>query len=151
MNDTLKAIQNKAISFLSDLKINVTNHYHTIIEAQDITLKDLCVRISTSEYLHSTIIISYQDDILNKITEQFIDCNKLSKEEKEKIKQSASCEFANVIVGNALECPSKNDLIDITPPAIIDNKQSIFKNKKIFISTIQTQNGNIFIYFDTLP
>lgn len=145
MKKILDALEYKAIRFLtSNLNIQVTNKKHKSINNKKLSLKKYSAKILTSGLFKSSLLMSYDEGVLSEMTERFINCKKLNPTEKEKIKQSACCEFLNIIVGNALDCPNTKDLISITPPMVVNDEELVFNNT-LLTSTIQTKYGEILI------
>lgn len=151
MNDVFEHLLDADIRLLAQrVGIDIIEKKIEIVNFNEIKLKKTNVLIYTSGYIDSTIIVSYDDDILNKFAGDFMDCETLSVEEQNQINQSVACEVANILVGKSLVSPNNKDIIIITPPALINNTKSLtqYEYSKIQMTTFTTKLGNIQVYYN---
>ena len=118
------------------------------VKYEHIDLKKNSVIIHTNGYFESVIIITYDEELLNKLTQSYFDCDTLDKEEKKQFRQSAAAEVANTIVGKSLLSPNDKDIIIITTPKIINDKNALSQSEcpRMLVAEFKTKFGNIQVY-----
>jgi len=105
-NDILTPLIERSISFLQDdLNINVITDKIEVIHTAKIDLKKNTAMIGTGGSIQVLITIGYDDNLLEKIVLAFLEGEEPVEAEKEELYESVSCEFVNIIVGNALHNP----------------------------------------------
>lgn len=147
-NEILLPLVQRAMSFLQDeLGINVETDNIELLSPQKVELKKNTAMIGTGGSIQVLITIGYDDALLGKIVEAFLEGEELDEDEKDEIHESVSCEFVNTIVGNALKNPLDGTTLSITPPILIHEAKSLFKHKtsKIAVATIQTEFGEMLL------
>lgn len=111
-------------------------------------LKDYTSMIATGGTLNSMIVISYDNEILSKLVEIFMDGEEVDSEEIDEVRDSVSGEVINTIIGLALPTfPNRGKGITITPPITINDAGNISKHKnaEIISTKIKTKYGEIAI------
>lgn len=103
--------------------------------------------IGTGGTVQVLITIGYDDTLLDKLVEAFLEGEEVEEDEREEIYESVSSEFINTVVGNALQNPVDGSTLSITPPVLIYEAKSLFKQKgsQISIATIKTQYGDMLL------
>ena len=147
-NKILMPLVERSISFLQDeLGINVSSDEIEIVSPQKVELKKNTAMIGTGGSVQVLITIGYDDGLLNKVVEAFLEGDEVDEDEKDEIHESVSCEFVNTIVGNALQNPLDGTTLSITPPILIYEAKSLFKHKssKIAVAKIQTDFGEMLL------
>ena len=135
--------------FLSgDMDINIQNVDIEDRSPDKLILKDYTSMIGTGGKLNSMIIISFENHLLDKLVELFMDGEEVEEEELEEIKDSVSGETINTIIGLALPTfPNRGKGVTITPPITINDASNIkkYKNAKIISADITTEFGALSI------
>lgn len=147
-NEILMPLVERAISFLQDdLGITVSSENIELLSPHKVELKKNTAMIGTGGSIQVLITIGYDDALLGKIVEAFLEGEEVDEDEKDEIQESVSCEFVNTIVGNALKNPLDGTTLSITPPILICEAKSLFKQKssKIAIAKIQTEFGEMLL------
>ena len=103
--------------------------------------------IGTTGSVRNNIAISYDDVLLDKISELFFESEN-DEEKMESMAQNVSAEVLNIIVGNALANPIDNSVLGITPPLLIPEKKilSEYKNAEVSMAILKTEFGNMNLY-----
>lgn len=146
MKDTLEPIMNRTMSFLEeDMGIAVISKAIEILSPKKVELKKNTVMIGTGGSIQVILTIGYDDLLLDKLVEAFLEGEKIDDDEKDEIRESVSCEFLNTVVGNAMTNFAGDGVISITPPVLIYEAKSLFKYKdsKIVTATIKTDFGDM--------
>lgn len=131
-----------------DMSIEVNSDKIEKSSPEKLVLKDYTSMIATGGTLNSMIIISYDNEILNKLVEMFMDGEEVDDEEVDEVRDSVSGEVINTIIGLALPTfPNRGKGVTITPPITISDAGNISKHKnaKIISTKIITQYGEIAI------
>jgi len=135
--------------FLSeDMDINIENVDIEDQSPDKLILKDYTSMVGTGGKLNSMVIISFENHLLDKLVELFMDGEEVEEEELEEIKDSVSGETINTIIGLALPTfPNRGKGVTITPPITINNASNIkkYKNAKIISANITTEFGALSI------
>ena len=151
MKDIFENLLDTDIRLLAQrVGIDIIEKNIAIIDFNEIQLKKTNVLISTSGYIESTIVVSYDDDILKKFAGDFMDCGTLNAEEQNQINKSVACEVANILVGKSLVSPNNKDIIIITPPVLINDKKLLtqYECSRTQITTFTTELGDIQVYYN---
>ncbi len=138
----------RSISFLrDDLGISVLTDKISIVSPKKVELKKNTAMIGTGGSVQVLLTMGYDDELLDKVVEAFLEGEELDKEEEEEIKESVSCEVVNTVVGNALKNPLDGTTLGITPPILIYEAKSLFKQKSAQIATavIETEFGEMLL------
>ena len=144
--DVIKPIIKRAKSFLEeDMKIPILEHKVEIINSEHLLLKKNTAMIGTGGNIKIIITIGYDDEVLEKLVEAFSYGEVFKDEELEAIRESVSCEVANIVVGNAITNPLNESILSITPPVLIYEAKSLakYKNSIIVTATIKTEFGEV--------
>ena len=147
-NEILLPLVERSISFLQDdLGINVSSEEIQILAPKKVELKKNTAMIGTGGSVQVLITMGYDDELLEKVVEAFLEGEEIEEDEKDEIRESVSCEFVNTIVGNALKNPLDGTTLSITPPILICEAKSLFKQKssKIAVAKIQTDFGEMLL------
>jgi len=147
-HEVLSPIVIRAIGFLkNDLGIAVKSEDVSIVSSLKLELKKNTAMIGTGGSIQVLITMGYDDVLLDKIVEAFLEGEEVEEEELEEIRESVSCEMINTIVGNALQNPLDGTTLGITPPILIYEAKSLFRQKKSQIATaiIETAFGEMLL------
>jgi len=147
-HEILSPLIQRSITFLKDdLEIDVISENIDIILPKKVRLKKNTAMIGTGGSIQVLITMGYDDKLLNKVVEAFLEGEEIEEEELEEIQESVSCEVINTIVGNALKNPLDGTTLGITPPILISEAKSLFKQKssQIAAATIQTKFGEMLL------
>jgi CheY-specific phosphatase CheX len=136
----------RAKEFLKqDMDIEVTDFMEPINCLQiDESLKNIST-IGISGSANFTTVTIYDNHLLEKFVDIFLDGEGCDNDEKDEIFQSVANEIANTIIGNAL--PEDENELFITPPTFLSDTTSLLinKNSKILISSVKTNYGKLSI------
>ena len=146
--EILRVLVDRAISFLSsDMQIEVIDDDIKIESPREVKLKKNTSVIGTSGDTSVLIAMGYDDKLLDNMLEQFLEGESVDDEEYEEMRNSTSCEVANIIVGNALANLKNQENIGITPPILIYEGKSLYryKNSQILNAEIKTNFDNMLI------
>lgn len=138
----------RSVSFLKeDMQINVTSNNLEVVCPNQVELKKNTAMIGTGGSIQVIITMSYDDELLDKLVEAFLEGEEVPDDEKDEIKESVSSEIVNTIVGNSLTNPLDGTTLSITPPILIYEAKSLFKHKssKIATATIKTEFGDMLL------
>lgn len=138
----------RSISFLQDdFDINVSSDIINGISDKKINLKKSTAMIGTGGTVQVIITMGYDEKLLDKMVEVFLEGEEVDEEEAEEIRESVSCEVLNTIVGNALKNPVDNTTLSITPPILIYEAKSLFKQKssQVVSATLTTEFGEMLL------
>lgn len=147
-NEILVAILSRTISFLNDeMGITVISKNPEISSPKKVELKKNTAMIATGGSVQVLITMGYDDVLLEKLMEAFLEGEEIDEEEIDEIRESVSSEVINIIVGNALTNPIDDTVLNITPPILIYEAKSLFKHKssKIAAATIKTNFGDMLL------
>ena len=145
----LEPLLNRTISFLrDDLNIKVINENFDILSSKTIELNVNSAVIGTNGTIKNNIAISYDEKLLNKITELFFESESSDDEKIESVAQNVSAEVLNIIVGNALSNPLDNSVLSITPPLLVKEKRILteHENSEVAMAILKTEFGNMILY-----
>ncbi len=128
-----------------DMGLSVINFKETTSYVDSNSLQKNIAMIGVSGSANFMMALSYDDQLIEKLVEVFLEGEELHEDEKEEAFESIANEVANTIIGNAL--PHDNNQLFITPPIFIKEAKSLSKtkNSKILISTIETKYGKLSI------
>jgi len=147
-HDILSPLIQRSISFLKDdLEIDVISENIDIISPKKVKLKKNTAMLGTGGSVQVLITMGYDDKLLDKVVEAFLEGEEAEEDELEEIQESVSCEVVNTIVGNALKNPLDGTTLGITPPILISEAKSLFKQKssEIAAATIKTKFGEMLL------
>jgi len=148
MKNLSSLLMDRSISFLQeDMNIKVINSKFEITCPKKTKLKENMAMIGLGGNINSLVCIGSDDILLDKIVEAFLEGEIINDKDLNDIRESVSCEVANIIIGNAITTLAKDSIINITPPIFIYKGKSLFKDKtsKITITTIKTNFGEMLI------
>ncbi|WP_024955294.1 chemotaxis protein CheX [Sulfurospirillum arcachonense] len=135
--------------FLSeDMDINIKGVEVENSSPDKLVLKDYTSMIGTGGKLNSMIVISFDNLLLDKLVELFMDGEQVEDEEFEEVRDSVSGETINTIIGLALPTfPNRGKGVTITPPITINDASNIkkYKDSKILSANITTDFGTLSI------
>ena len=147
-HEILSPLIQRSISFLKeDLEIKVISENIVIILPNRIKLKKNTAMLGTGGSIQVLITMGYDDKLLDKVVEAFLEGEEVEEDELEEIQESVSCEVVNTIAGNALKNPLDGTTLGITPPILISEAKSLFKQKssQIAAATITTEFGDMLL------
>ena len=147
-HEILSPLIQRSVSFLKeDLEISIISENIDIISPNRIKLKKNTAMIGTGGSVQVLITMGYDDKLLDKVVEAFLEGEEIQDDELEEIQESVSCEVVNTIVGNALKNPLDGTTLGITPPILISEAKSLFKQKSSHIAaaTITTEFGDMLL------
>jgi len=147
-HEILSPLIQRSISFLKeDLEIQVISENIDIILPNKIKLKKNTAMLGTGGNVQVLISMGYDDALLAQVVEAFLEGEAIEEDEREEIQESVSCEVVNTIVGNALKNPLDGTTLSITPPILISEAKSLFKQKssQIAAATITTEFGEMLV------
>lgn len=107
--------------------------------------------ISTIGRVNIILAIGYDDELLDRLTNSYLEGEKVSAKEYVELREGAACEVANTIVGNVIEDPLDRSPVQISPPIFINGGKSLSQYKgikspnKIAMVDIATEFGRIVI------
>jgi CheY-specific phosphatase CheX len=131
-----------------DMKIDIKEIKRIDHDINNIELKDSTSIIGTGTIMDTTLIMSYDQKVLTKLVETFMEGESIDEDEKDAIYESVSGETINIIVGLALPAfPNRGKDIIITTPTLIHDISEIkkYKNSKIITVEIDTEYGTLSI------
>lgn len=138
----------RTVSFLTeDMQIKVSSNNLEVVCPKQVELKKNTAMIGTGGSIQVIITMSYDDALLEKLVEVFLEGEEASEDEIDEIKESVSSEIVNTVVGNALTNPLDGTTLSITPPVLIYEAKSLFKHKSSMIATaiIHTEFGDMLL------
>lgn len=109
-----------------------------------LVLKDYNSMIGTGGKLNIMVVISFEQSVLKKLVENFMEGEDVDPEEEEEVNDSVSGEVINTIIGLALPTfPNRGKGVTITPPITINDAGNITKhrNSKIISAKVVTEVG----------
>ena len=133
-------------SFLeNDMNIDVIKDESKIVNSEHVTLKEQTVLIATGGSVQLIITMGFDDEILDKLVEEFCYGAVYEGDELIEIQESVACEVSNTVIGNAIKNPIDDSVINITPPILIHEAKSLakYKNSMILETKIITEDGDI--------
>lgn len=131
-----------------DMDINIKDIEIGDLNTSKLNLKQHTSMIGIGGKLNLMAVISFDDDILNKLVDLFMDGEDVEEEEEEEVKESVTGEIINTILGLALPTfPNRGKGVTITPPITINDSKNLkkHKNSKIVSANIITEFGNLSI------
>ena len=83
------------------------------------------------------VVISFDDNLLNKLVELFMDGEEVDETEVQEVKESVTGEVINTILGLSLPTfPNRGKGVTITPPITINDASKLKKHKNSKISSV---------------
>ena len=131
-----------------DMDIEVKKVIVDEANVDKLVLKHYTSMIGVGGKLNLMVVISFENEILDKLVKLFMDGEEVEKDEEQEIKDSVTGEVINTILGLALPTfPNRGKGVTITPPITINDAGSIakYKNSKIITAVVQTGFGDIII------
>ena len=113
-----------------------------------LVLKDYTSMIGVGGKLNMMVVISFENEFLDKLVELFMDGEEVEEDEKEEVYDSVTGETINTIIGLALPTfPSRGKGVTITPPITISDASNIkkYKDSTIVSANITTEFGKMSI------
>jgi len=143
--DVLLPIIKRVKSYMeTEMKIDIFN-VSEIAYPKNIHLKKNTIMLGTSGSIKLIITLGYDDILLNKLVEMFVDGDDVDDYESEEVRNSVACEISNTIIGNAIDNPIDNSDIYITPPVLVSEAKTLYKDKfsKFVFVTFATKYGDV--------
>ena len=151
-NDYTRAILDSLVerseSFLKEeMDIQILSVTQESSSPPKVKLQTSTTMISVSGSLEMLITMGYDNNLLEKLIEVFLEGEEIEEDEIDEIKESVSSEIVNIIVGNALFNPIDKSALHISPPILIYEAKFLFKHKdsKIAITKITTNFGEMLL------
>lgn len=131
-----------------DMEIVINEFQEPVCSLKTVELKRNTAVIGIGGSARFMVAISYDDDLLDKLVEIFLEGEAINPLEKDEIYESVSMEVANTVIGNALRNPIDDSVLTITPPIYVYEAKSLTrsKNARTLVSTIQTQYGKLSLF-----
>lgn len=129
-----------------DMDIEITDINSSVLDTQQLILKQHTSMIGIGGKLNLMSIISFDDELLNKLVELFMEGEEVDEDEEDEIKESVTGEVINTIIGLALPTfPNRGKGVTITPPITINDASKLkkHKNSKIITANITTEFGQL--------
>lgn len=131
-----------------DMGLNIEEVLVIDKDTPKLELKDYTSMIGTGGKLNLMIVITYENSLLEKLLELYLEGEELADDERDEVIDSVSGEVVNTIMGLALPTfPNRGKGVTITPPITINDASNIFKHKnsKILTADIKTDAGSLSI------
>ncbi len=124
-----------------DMNIDIlsVNEYSDSLEIKELQKNIVMIGVSGSANFMMTL--GYDNSLIEKLTEVFLEGEEVLDNEKDEIFESIASEIANTVVGNSL--PENEHKLFITPPVFVKDAKALSKNKnsQSFIAIITTKYG----------
>jgi len=143
--DILHPIIKRVKTYLEEeMNIDVFNT-SDITCPKNIHLKKNTVMIGTSGSIKLIITLGFDEVLLNKLVEVFMEGEDIGDCDIEEVTNSIACEVTNTIIGNAIDNPVDSSDIYITPPVLIYEAKTLnkYKDSKFAFVTFITKYGEI--------
>ncbi len=145
LKQVLNAIVYRAELFLKD-EMDIETRFDGSYRIVDkIDLKKYTTMIGIGGSLNLLFYTTYDDLLLDNLTRTMA-FGEIGEEEFLQLRESASGEIANMIVGHSIgDFPSKGEGVSITPPVIIEDAKSIMKTNgtRMVTATLSTRYGKM--------
>lgn len=131
-----------------DMGIEVKETFISQLEHNKLLLKDETSMIGVGGGLNLLILMSYDNSVLLKLVDSFVDGEVIPADEVQEIQNSVCGEVINTIVGLSLSSfPNTGEKITITPPITFNAASDLIKHKnsKIISVNVTTNYGEISI------
>ncbi|QOG12897.1 chemotaxis protein CheX [Arcobacter sp. FWKO B] len=131
-----------------DMGIEIKGVKSSILTQDKLELKDYTSMIGVGGKLNIMVVISYDEKMLQKLVELFMEGEEVDPSEAEEIIDSVAGETINTIMGLALPTfPNRGKGVTITPPIAINDASNIIKQKsaKIVSAEVDTNFGKLSI------
>ena len=131
-----------------DMELGDVQLSNPVCSLKTVTLQKNTAVIGIGGSIRFMVAISYDDDLLEKLVEVFLEGEEIDPSEKDELYESVSMEVANTVIGNALENPIDDTVLTITPPIYIYEAKSLSrsKNARTLVSDIKTQYGKLLLF-----
>ena len=117
-------------------------------DCEALSLKNHTSMIGVGGKLNLMTVISFDDQLLNKLVELFMDGEEVAAEELDDVMESVTGEIINTILGLSIPTfPNRGKGVTITPPITINDASTLkkHKNSKIVSAQIDTNFGSLSI------
>ena len=144
----LDSLVKRSQSFLKEeMSIDIISISEEESSPPKVELQKNTSMISVSGSVEILIVMGYNDALLEKLIDAFLEGEEVEDDELDEIRESVSSEIVNIIVGNALFNPVDNTVLHISPPILIYEAKFLFqqKNSHISITRIETQFGDMLL------
>jgi len=129
-----------------DMDIEIKEVDTSLLDSEQLNLKQHTSMIGVGGKLNLMTVISFDDNLLNKLVELFMEGEEVEEDEADEIKESVTGEVINTIIGLALPTfPNRGKGVTITPPISINDTSKLkkHKNSKIVSANIKTKFGEL--------
>lgn len=134
--------------FQEDMSMEITDVKRDEDDPTSIKLMDYSSMIGTGGTLNMIILISYENRLLEKLVNLYMDGEEVDPDEFDELRDSVSGETINTIIGLALPTfPNRGKGVTITPPITINDAANIkkYKDSKIVTANVTTKDGSFSI------
>ena len=117
-------------------------------DCEALSLKNHTSMIGVGGKLNLMTVISFDDQLLNKLVELFMDGEEVAAEELDDVMESVTGEIINTILGLSIPTfPNRGKGVTITQPITINDASTLkkHKNSKIVSAQIDTNFGSLSI------
>ncbi len=131
-----------------DMRLEILKVNTEMFDEKSLNLKQHTSMIGVGGKLNLMTVISFDNQLLNKLMELFMEGEAVAEDERVDVMESVSGEVINTILGLALPTfPNRGKGVTITPPITINDASSLKKqkNSKIISANISTNFGNLSI------
>lgn len=125
-----------------DMGLSIKDVQTKELKQDSLTLKEYTSMIGVGGKINVMIVISYDQEMLQKLVELFMDGESVDPSEEQEIKDSVAGEVVNTIMGLALPTfPNRGKGVTITPPIAIKNSTNLVKQKSSQIISVEIQTN----------
>lgn len=131
-----------------DMDIEIEEIHTSELDSEHLSLLQHTSMIGVGGKLNLMTVISFDEGLLMKLVELFMEGEEVEADELEEVKESVTGEVINTILGLALPTfPNRGKGVTITPPISINDTTNLkkHKNSKIVSALITTGVGNMSI------
>jgi CheY-specific phosphatase CheX len=131
-----------------DMGLEILTVDTSAFDSEALSLNQHTSMIGVGGKLNLMTVISFDDQLINKLVELFMDGDEVSEDERDDVMESVTGEVINTILGLALPTfPNRGKGVTITPPITISDASSLkkHKNSNIVSANITTNFGSLSI------
>ena len=131
-----------------DMGLTIVNVDTTALISEALSLNQHTSMIGVGGKLNLMTVISFDDELISKLVELFMDGDEVAEDELEDVMESVTGEVINTIIGLAIPTfPNRGKGVTITPPITINDASSLkkHKNSNIVSANFTTTFGSLSI------
>jgi chemotaxis protein CheX len=131
-----------------DMGLTIVNVDTTALNSEALSLNQHTSMIGVGGKLNLMTVISFDDELISKLVELFMDGDEVAEDELEDVMESVTGEVINTIIGLVIPTfPNRGKGVTITPPITINDASSLkkHKNSNIVSANITTNFGSLSI------